>query len=130
MAVIPFTQLKVTSPPRTFIHPQTHTHTHIPPLFLPSSHPPSPASTYFSCLIALSSSVPNTKPPAPLPHRLSLFRSQTDLQSVLTVSLLLCFNVFLSSPALFFTQVWIQLVSGRRGRLLVRAAPGGSETTG
>lgn len=128
MAVIPLTQLKVTSPPRTFIHPQTHTH--IPLLFRPSSHPPSPASTYFSCLIALSSSVPNTKPPAPLPHRLSLFRSQTDLQSVLTVSLLLCFNVFLSSPALFFTQVWIQLVSGRRGRLLVRAAPGGSETTG
>lgn len=27
MAVIPLTQLKVTSPPRTFIHPQTHTHT-------------------------------------------------------------------------------------------------------
>lgn len=128
MAVIPLTQLKVTSPPRTFIHPQTHTH--IPLLFRPSSHPPSPASTYFSCLIALSSSVPNTKPPAPLPHRLSLFCSQIDLQSVLTVSLLLCFNVFLSFPALFFTQVWIQLVSGRRGRLLVRAAPGGSETTG
>lgn len=43
---------------------------------------------------------------------------------------LLVFSMLNFFPVLVIFQVWIQLVWGRRARLLVRAAPGGSETIG